>query len=159
MDLKGKNIIYIGGFGGIGQKCLEAFLKKQVKVSRSCNIDVCLLCNFKNLLLTTIYTYCCMFFMVVCKKYAFNVYCLLQHLLICDLNENTDVLKRLTSQYPDTNVGYIPIDITKRQTIVEAFKLAASKLDNTTIDVVVNGCGLMDDRYIDLTIDINLVSC
>ena len=33
MDLKGKNIIYMGGFGGIGQKCLEAFLKKQVKVS------------------------------------------------------------------------------------------------------------------------------
>lgn len=49
MDLKGKNIIYIGGFGGIGQKCLEAFLKKQVKVSRSCNIDVCLLCNFLNI--------------------------------------------------------------------------------------------------------------
>lgn len=79
--------------------------------------------------------------------------------MICDLNENADVLKSLGDKYPDTKLDYIPIDITKRQTIVEAFKLAAIKLDNTNIDVVVNGCGLMNDRYIDLTIDINLVSC
>ncbi|KAM7358199.1 uncharacterized protein ACRADG_003256 [Cochliomyia hominivorax] len=109
MDLKGKNIIYIGGFGGIGQKCLEAFLKKQVK-----------------------------------------------HLVICDLSENVDILRSLKNKYTDTCLTYIPIDITKRQTIEEAFKLAAIKLDNNSIDVVVNGCGLMDDRYIDLTIDINL---
>ena len=33
MELKSKNVIYIGGFGGIGQKSLEEFLKKQIKVS------------------------------------------------------------------------------------------------------------------------------
>ncbi|XP_037809300.1 uncharacterized protein LOC119602045 [Lucilia sericata] len=108
MDLKGKNIIYIGGFGGIGQKCLEAFLKKQVK-----------------------------------------------HLVICDLQLNADVFKTLENRYIDSCLMYIPIDITKRQSIEETFKLAATKLDSA-IDVVVNGCGLMDDRYIDLTIDINL---
>ncbi|XP_046808433.1 peroxisomal hydratase-dehydrogenase-epimerase-like [Lucilia cuprina] len=109
MDLKGKNIIYIGGFGGIGQKCLEAFLKKQVK-----------------------------------------------HLVICDLQLNADVFKTLESRYIDSCLTYIPIDITKRQSIEETFKLAATKLVDSSIDVVVNGCGLMDDRYIDLTIDINL---
>uniref|UniRef100_A0A1I8MDH0 Alcohol dehydrogenase n=1 Tax=Musca domestica TaxID=7370 RepID=A0A1I8MDH0_MUSDO len=31
MDLNGKNVIYIGGFGGIGEKCVEAFLKNGVK--------------------------------------------------------------------------------------------------------------------------------
>lgn len=36
MDLAGKNIVFIGGFGGIGQKCLEAFLKQQVKVRSVC---------------------------------------------------------------------------------------------------------------------------
>lgn len=82
---------------------------------------------------------------------------LLKHLVICDLHENTDVLKTLKSRYSDARLTYIPIDITKRQTIVEAFKLAATELDSA-IDVVVNGCGLMDDRNIDLTIDINLVS-
>lgn len=30
MDLQGKNIVYIGGFGGIGEKCVEQFLKKNV---------------------------------------------------------------------------------------------------------------------------------
>lgn len=64
MDLKGKNIIYIGGFGGIGQKCLEAFLKKQVKVSGSscCNMYVAtcvyILSNCKYLLLPTINKFC-----------------------------------------------------------------------------------------------------
>ncbi|XP_005178630.2 alcohol dehydrogenase [Musca domestica] len=31
MELAGKNVIYIGGYGGIGEKCVEAFLKKSVK--------------------------------------------------------------------------------------------------------------------------------
>lgn len=31
MELAGKNVIYIGGFGGIGEKCVEEFLKKGVK--------------------------------------------------------------------------------------------------------------------------------
>lgn len=30
MDLKGKNVIYIGGFGGIGQKSVEELLKLSV---------------------------------------------------------------------------------------------------------------------------------
>ncbi|XP_061399479.1 alcohol dehydrogenase-like [Musca vetustissima] len=31
MELKGKNVIYVGGYGGIGKSCVEAFLKKSVK--------------------------------------------------------------------------------------------------------------------------------
>ncbi|XP_061399477.1 alcohol dehydrogenase-like [Musca vetustissima] len=31
MELEGKNIIYVGGFGGIGEKCVEALLKDHVK--------------------------------------------------------------------------------------------------------------------------------
>ena len=79
-------------------------------------------------------------------------------MVICDLQENTDVLNWLQSQYKDTDISYIAIDITKRQTIEEAFRSAANHLLNSRIDVVVNGCGLMDDRHIDLTININLVS-
>lgn len=30
MDFQGKNIVYIGGFGGIGAKCVEKFLQKNV---------------------------------------------------------------------------------------------------------------------------------
>lgn len=32
MDLTGKNVIYEGGFGGIGQCCLREFLERGVKV-------------------------------------------------------------------------------------------------------------------------------
>ncbi|XP_073820418.1 alcohol dehydrogenase-like [Musca autumnalis] len=31
MELKGKNIVFVGGFGGMGVKSVEAFLKKSVK--------------------------------------------------------------------------------------------------------------------------------
>lgn len=31
MQLEGKNVIYFGGFGGIGEKCVEAFLQSSVK--------------------------------------------------------------------------------------------------------------------------------
>lgn len=82
----------------------------------------------------------------------------LQHIVICDLQEDASALKALRSKCNSSILTYIPIDITKRQTIVEAFKVAASKFDSA-IDVVVNGCGFMNDRHIDLTIDINLVSC
>jgi len=32
MDLEGKNVVYLGGFGGIGKKCVQELLKKQIKV-------------------------------------------------------------------------------------------------------------------------------
>uniref|UniRef100_A0A1I8MVK8 Alcohol dehydrogenase n=1 Tax=Musca domestica TaxID=7370 RepID=A0A1I8MVK8_MUSDO len=30
MDFKGKSVVYIGGFGGIGQKCIEELLKREI---------------------------------------------------------------------------------------------------------------------------------
>jgi len=33
MDLAGKNVVYLGGFGGIGQKCVQELLQRQIKVS------------------------------------------------------------------------------------------------------------------------------
>uniref|UniRef100_D3TR41 Alcohol dehydrogenase 1 n=1 Tax=Glossina morsitans morsitans TaxID=37546 RepID=D3TR41_GLOMM len=107
MDLKDKNVIYIGGFGGIGQKCLQTFLKREIK-----------------------------------------------NLIVCDLHDNKEVLRSLRDSYSYSNIFYIPIDVTKNESIEEAYKLAAKKVNK--FDVVVNGCGLMNDSFIDLTIDINL---
>ncbi|XP_075163381.1 uncharacterized protein LOC142236015 [Haematobia irritans] len=105
--LKCKNVIYLGGFGGIGQKCVEEFLKKGV-----------------------------------------------QNLVVFDLKENSDVMKKWQDTYKSSNIYFQPVDVTKSETIEEAYKQSKQKLDY--IDVVLNGCGLMDDRYLDLTIDINL---
>lgn len=109
MDLKDKNVIYIGGFGGIGQKCVEEFLKKSIK-----------------------------------------------HLFIFDLKENSVVLKNWRDSYKTSTIDFVAIDVTKTESIEEAYKRAKAQLEY--IDVVVNGCGLMDDSHVDLTIDINLVS-
>lgn len=107
MELNNKNIIYLGGFGGIGQKCIEEFLKKDIK-----------------------------------------------NLIIFDLKENSEVLKNLQDSYKSCQIQYIPVDVTKSESIEKAYKQAKEKLDY--IDIVVNGCGLMNDRHLDLTIDINL---
>lgn len=109
MDLKDKNVIYVGGFGGIGQQCVEEFLKKGVK-----------------------------------------------SLMIFDLKENSEVLQKWRDSYKTCEIYFEPVDATKRETIEGAYERSKVRWDY--IDVVVNGCGLMDDRYLDLTIDINLVS-
>ncbi|XP_075163380.1 uncharacterized protein LOC142236014 [Haematobia irritans] len=109
MDLKGKTVVYIGGFGGIGQKCLRAFLRKEIK-----------------------------------------------HLVVCDLHINEIVLKDLVESFPQITISYVAIDITERDSIEGAIKEAALIL-NKQIDIFVNGCGLMNDRFVDLTICINLI--
>lgn len=109
MELENKNVIYLGGFGGIGQKCVVEFLKRNIK-----------------------------------------------SLIIFDLKENTEVLKNLQNTYKSSEISFIAVDVTKSESIENAYKQAKEKLDS--IDVVVNGCGLMNDRHLDLTIDINLVS-
>lgn len=79
-----------------------------------------------------------------------------QNLIVCDLHDNKEVLRSLRDSYSYSNIFFIPIDVTKNESIEEAYKLAAKKVNK--FDVVVNGCGLMNDSFIDLTIDINLVS-
>uniref|UniRef100_A0A1I8NLJ9 Alcohol dehydrogenase n=1 Tax=Stomoxys calcitrans TaxID=35570 RepID=A0A1I8NLJ9_STOCA len=108
MELKGKNVVYVGGFGGIGQKCLLAFLRKEIK-----------------------------------------------HLIICDLHENSALMLDLAKTFPQTCLNFIPIDVIQRESIEEAFRTASNIVHNQ-IDVLVNGCGLMNDCLIDLTIGINL---
>lgn len=77
-------------------------------------------------------------------------------MLICDLEDNYAVHQQLSEEFSGTVLTYIPIDVTKRESIEGVYQTAANTVDR--IDVVINGCGLMNDRFIDRTIDINLVS-
>ncbi|XP_011181386.1 alcohol dehydrogenase [Zeugodacus cucurbitae] len=108
MDLNGKNVIYEGGFGGIGQHCLKEFLARGVK-----------------------------------------------NLVIFDLQENASILQNLRTSYPEANIFFVQFDITDKNSITEAFKHAVEKIGH--FDVLVNGCGMMDDTKVDLMIDINLM--
>ncbi|KAH8297541.1 hypothetical protein KR054_002295 [Drosophila jambulina] len=108
MNLAGKNVVYLGGFGGIGQKCVLELLQRQIK-----------------------------------------------SLAIFDLTENAEVLAEWKSNSPETEIFYQKVDITQKSDIEAAYKATAERLGH--FDVVVNGSGLMNDRLIDLTIQINLL--
>ncbi|KAH8239428.1 hypothetical protein KR032_004238 [Drosophila birchii] len=110
MDLSGKNVIYFGGFGGIGQKCVQELLQRKIK-----------------------------------------------SLAIFDLTENSQVLAEWKSKNPDIDIFYKKVDITQKSDIEAVYKATAERLGGH-FDVVVNGSGLMNDRLIELTIQINLVS-
>ncbi|KAH8297517.1 hypothetical protein KR054_000998 [Drosophila jambulina] len=108
MDLSGKNVIYFGGFGGIGQKCVLELLQRKIK-----------------------------------------------SLAIFDLRENAEVLDEWKTKNPETDIFYQKVDITQKSDIEAAYKATAERLGH--FDVVVNGSGLMNDRLIELTIQINLL--
>ncbi|XP_043649395.1 alcohol dehydrogenase 1 [Drosophila teissieri] len=108
MDLTGKNVVYLGGFGGIGKDCIQELLKKQIN-----------------------------------------------GLAIFDLIVDDELLAEWKEQNSKTEVFYQKVDITQKSDIDAAYKAAAEKLGH--FDVVVNGIGLLDDRLIELTVQINLM--
>ncbi|XP_017841315.1 alcohol dehydrogenase 1 [Drosophila busckii] len=107
MDLAQKNVVYLGGFGGIGQKVCAELLGRQLKA-----------------------------------------------LAVFDLLPNEQLLSEWQSKYPQTQTFYEKVDITKRSDLEAAYKAAAAKMSQ--FDVVVNGMGLMNDRMLLPTIEINL---
>ncbi|KAH8395212.1 hypothetical protein KR222_002378 [Zaprionus bogoriensis] len=108
MNLANKNVVYLGGFGGIGQKACAELLERQ-----------------------------------------------LQALAVFDLTLNEKLLADWQAKYSSTKIFYQKLDITKKSEIEAAYKEAVERMQH--IDLVINGMGLMDDRYVDLTIQINLL--
>nr|XP_036671763.1 alcohol dehydrogenase 1 [Drosophila suzukii] len=108
MDLAGKNVVYLGGFGGIGQKCVQELLQRPIKA-----------------------------------------------LAIFDLTENGQLLADWKSKNPNTDIIYQKVDITQKSDIEAAYKVTAERFGH--FDVVVNGSGLMNDRLVELSIQINLL--
>lgn len=68
---------------------------------------------------------------------------------------NEQVLAAWQAQYPNADIFYQKVDITQKPEIEAAYKAAAERLEH--FDLVVNGMGLMNDNFVDLTIQINLV--
>ncbi|XP_054085606.1 alcohol dehydrogenase 2-like [Zeugodacus cucurbitae] len=108
MNIKGKNVIYSGGFGCIGQACVKEFLKSGAK-----------------------------------------------YVTIFDVDENKEAMIEFKKLYPGTTIHFISVDMRKKESITTAFKSAVEKMG--LFDVLVNGCGIMGDSEVDLTIEINLL--
>lgn len=77
------------------------------------------------------------------------------HVTILDLNENKEAMLDFKTSYPVVKIDFIPVDMTKKENITAAFKKAVEKMGH--FDVLVNGCGIMMDSQVDLTIEINLL--
>jgi len=76
-------------------------------------------------------------------------------LAVFDLTLNAEILGDWQSKYPNTTIFYQKLDITQRSDIEAAYKVAVERMGH--FDLVVNGMGLMDDRHVELTIQINFV--
>lgn len=75
--------------------------------------------------------------------------------MVFDLTLNEQLLGDWQSKYASTKIIYRKLDITQKSEIEAAYKEADALVGQ--IDVVINGMGLMDDRHVELTIQINLV--
>jgi len=64
-----------------------------------------------------------------------------------------DTCKKKTES---TDIFYQKVDITQKSDIEAAYKATAERFGH--FDVVVNGSGLLDDRLVEKTIQINLVT-
>jgi len=71
------------------------------------------------------------------------------------LTENGQLLADWKSKNPNTDIIYQKVDITQKSDIEAAYKVTAERFGH--FDVVVNGSGLMNDRLVELSIQINLV--
>uniref|UniRef100_W8BWK3 alcohol dehydrogenase n=1 Tax=Ceratitis capitata TaxID=7213 RepID=W8BWK3_CERCA len=108
MDLNGKNVIYSGGFGGIGQHCLKELLSNGIKT-----------------------------------------------LAILDVKENKEILADLQKAYRAATIIFIQFDITNKESIAAAFKEVVERIKH--FDVLINGCGVLMEHNIDITIEVNLL--
>lgn len=72
-----------------------------------------------------------------------------------DLAPNDQLLGAWQAKYPNTEIFYQKVDITQKPELEAAYKAAAARLQH--FDLVVNGMGLMNDHFVELTIQINLV--
>jgi len=72
------------------------------------------------------------------------------------LTENVKLLDEWKNKTENTDIFFHRMDITQKSDIEAAYKATAERFGH--FDVVVNGSGLLDDRLVEKTIQINLVT-
>ncbi|XP_075144588.1 alcohol dehydrogenase 2-like [Haematobia irritans] len=79
----------------------------------------------------------------------------LANLMILDVTECPDKLKAIQLLNKTTNVKFIKCDITNKTSIKNAFDQIVKAIKY--IDVLVNGAGILKERNVELTINVNLI--
>ncbi|XP_065358335.1 alcohol dehydrogenase-like [Calliphora vicina] len=77
------------------------------------------------------------------------------YLIILDVMENDKAIQELQAMNPKTKVIYMKFDVTDKTSIKNTFNQIVSTV--TYIDVLVNGAGVIADRNIEFTINVNLI--
>uniref|UniRef100_T1H1V1 Uncharacterized protein n=1 Tax=Megaselia scalaris TaxID=36166 RepID=T1H1V1_MEGSC len=106
-DLKGKNIVFVAGLGGIGLASCTSFLKRKVA-----------------------------------------------NLVILDVVEKPEVIHNLRSNYTETNIDFMAVDVSKKSNIELCLNEIIKKIQY--IDILVNGAGIVADQNVELAIAVNL---
>lgn len=106
-DLTGKNVVYVGGFSGIGFQTCRMIMKKKIT-----------------------------------------------NLVICSRMENVEMLQQLQTEVTTVKVHFVHMNIVDRANIEHAVKQIAGMV--SSIDVLVNGVGVLADKDVETTIDVNL---
>lgn len=88
--------------------------------------------------------------------YDFHSFSMLfQKLAIFDIIYLPESIERLSNEFPKKLIFFRKTDVSNRLEVDRSFKEIALKFGR--LDVLVNNAGLLDERELNLTIDVNLV--
>lgn len=79
----------------------------------------------------------------------------MQYLVVLDVVENTIAVQTLQTMNPKTKVLYMKFDVTNKTSIKNTISQVVGIIKY--IDVLVNGAGVIADRNVELTINVNLI--
>ncbi|XP_005190984.2 alcohol dehydrogenase [Musca domestica] len=108
MNLSGKNVVFVAGFGGIGFEACKQLMSRNVA-----------------------------------------------NLFLLDVMENPQALQHLQDMNKKTKVTFIKCDVTDKNSIKNAIGHVVKSVQY--IDVLVNGAGVIADRNVEFTINVNLI--
>lgn len=76
-------------------------------------------------------------------------------MVVLDVMENPKAIQTLQSMNAKTKVVYMKFDVTDKNSIKTTFSQIVSMIKH--IDVLVNGAGVIADRNVEFTINVNLI--
>lgn len=74
---------------------------------------------------------------------------------VFDIDDSKDTMKQLQTEFPKANVLYKKVDVSNRKEVQQAFNDVHTAFDS--IDIVVNGAGIMDEQNVEKSLSVNVV--
>lgn len=79
----------------------------------------------------------------------------MQKLAILDIYNPDNVESKLGKTYPEKEIIFIQTDVSQKEQVQNAFRIASEKFH--FIDIVISNAGFMNEREYERTINVNLI--